>query len=390
MPPSATTVAVYGAGIAGLTAAHKLSRLGYKVSVYETKQGPAWTHGAGSGWLLLRGPSSEFWFNQWVAHLEKCGVHFEWGESLVQLGFDGIRVNSARLQSGAEITFDCHVLAINPFAAAAIIARTAAMGEERELRHFMPLIQDGPHTQVSFRIPFPELIKFPRERTAVVVTDSEFNLTLFAEEQVWKPGVELGSNVKSLWTGTSCVGTVPGRIFNKPVVRCTKEQFIEEVKAQILSCKSLDLLIRKANGGRSLSDFGIDKIEVWHEWRFSPAGIEPLQPKWVTTTNTQAHLPAQTTSIPNLFLAGAHTKTAADVWSIEAAVESGRRAAQAIDPRVKVIPQYKPLWLRVISSIDDKFFSVGAPHFLDLLLGGVLAVTAATLGLLFYQYVFAS
>ena len=316
------------------------------------EEGPAWTQGAGSGWLLLRGPSSEYWFNKWVAQLVAGGVRFCWSESLVEFVYEGKRIASARLQSGAEITADRYVLATNPFAAAAIIARTPALEDERELRRFKPLIQDGPHTQVSFRIPFPELILFPRERTAVVVTDSEFNLTLFAEEQVWKPEVELGGKVKSLWTGTSCVGTVPGRIYKTPVVRCTKEQFIEEVKAQILSCKSLDRLIREANGGRSLADFGIDRVEVWHEWRFSPAGIEPLQPKWVTTTHTQPHLPGQTTSIPNLFLAGAHTKTAADVWSIEAAVESGRRAAEAIDPGVRVIPQYKPLWLRIISSMD--------------------------------------
>lgn len=35
MSSSPTTVAVYGAGIAGLTVAHELSRLNYKVSVYE-------------------------------------------------------------------------------------------------------------------------------------------------------------------------------------------------------------------------------------------------------------------------------------------------------------------------------------------------------------------
>ncbi|MCB1103277.1 MAG: FAD-dependent oxidoreductase [Cephaloticoccus sp.] len=43
------------------------------------------------------------------------------------------------------------------------------------------------------------------------------------------------------------------------------------------------------------------------------------------------HLPRQATPVPNLFLAGAHTRTEADVWSIEGAVESGRRAAQVVD-----------------------------------------------------------
>jgi hypothetical protein len=167
------------------------------------------------------------------------------------------------------------------------------------------------------------------------------------------------------------------------VVRCTKEQFIEEIKAQIFSCQSLDALIKEANGGRGLADFAIGKIEVWHEWQFSPAGIKPLQPKWVTTTHTQAYLPGQATTIPNLFLAGAHTRTAADVWSIEGAVESGRRAAQAIDPRVKVLPQFKPLWLRLLSAVDDGCYAVGLPHLLDLMLGGFILLGFFLLALWF-------
>jgi hypothetical protein len=334
------------------------------------EEGHAWTHGAGDGWLLLRGPSSEYWFNKWVTYLEATGVRLFLKEPLNQLGFDGQKISSAHLQSGAKIEADLYILATNPFAAVEIVARSPALQSERELRRLKPLIQDGPHTQVSFRIAFTEPIRFPRERTAVVVTDSEFNLTPFAEEQVWKPEVDLGRNVQSLWTGTTCVGTVPGRVHKRPVVICTKEQFIDEIKAQILACRSLDNMIREANDGRGLAEFPMDRIEVWHEWRFSPEGIQPLQPKWVTTTNTQSHLPDQATSIPNLFLAGAHTRTEADVWSIEAAVESGRRAARAIDPRVKVISQYKPSWLRVIGWIDDVCFSMGAPHVLDLFFGG--------------------
>lgn len=57
------------------------------------------------------------------------------------------------------------------------------------------------------------------------------DLTLFAEEQVWDKGVDLGQNIKSLWTGTSCISTVPGRIYHKPVNTCTKEEFIEEVRS---------------------------------------------------------------------------------------------------------------------------------------------------------------
>ncbi len=335
------------------------------------EEGPAWTHGAGNGWLLLKGPSSEYWFEPWTAYLQKEGVEFHWQKPLSKIEFDGKKITST-VADDETIVGDFYVLALSPFATAEILSRTPELKKMEVLRLFKPLIQDGPHTQVSFRVPFSEEIRFPRERVAVVVSDSEFNLTLFAEEQVWMKEVDLGENVKSLWTGTSCISSVPGRIYHKPVSLCTKEEFREEVKAQILSCGALDEMIRQANQGKALQDFAMMDIEVWHEWEFSAEGISSYQPKWVTSTTTQHSMPPQTTPLANLFLAGAHTRTQAHVWSIEGAVESGRRAAKAIDSRVAVIDQYIPGWVRMISRIDDIFYAVKAPHVIDLTIAALL------------------
>src|SRR5664280_2764170 len=145
------------------------------------------------------------------------------------------------------------------------------------------------------------------------------------------------------------------------------KQFIDEVEAQLFECGSLDALIRAANNGRNLASYEVLRIEVWHEWTFSPDGIRGRDPKWVNSTHTQPFQPTQATPVPNLVLAGAHTRTAADVWSIEAAVESGRRAAQLIEPDVTVIEQYKPSWLRGFGRIDDELYRLRLPHLLDVL-----------------------
>lgn len=329
-------------------------------------QGEAWRHGSRCGWLLLRGPSSECWFDRWINYLKQIDVDFTWNESLYKLEFDGQKITGAQVSSGESVVADVYVLATNPFAAADIIDRTPELRQQEQLRLFRPLVQDGPHTQVSLRIAFKERIKWPRPRAAIVVADSEFNLTLFGQEQVWDANIHLGQDVRSLWTVTACVATVPGSLHQLPMLRCTKQQFVEEVKAQLYRCESLDALIRQANDGRSLKSFPILRIEVWHEWLFSPEGLSCPQPKWVNTINTQRYLPTQATPIANLVLAGAHTQTQVDVWSIEAAVESGRRAAQVIEPEVQVTPQYKPSWLRAISALDDRCFAIGAPHVLDL------------------------
>lgn len=107
---------------------------------------------------------------------------------------------------------------------------------------------------------------------------------------------------------------------------------------------------------------------MWHEWKFSPEGIRFRQPKWVNRTSNQQFLPTQVTPVANLALAGAHTKTDVDVWSIEAAVESGRRAAQVFEPRVPVLSQYRPWWLRAFGALDNCLYAMGAPNILDVLL----------------------
>ena len=347
-------------------------------------QGPEWVHGSYNGWLLLNAPSNECWFDKWVTYLKKEGVEFFWEEALYKFDFDETKITAAHLKSGTQVNADFYVLAVNPFAAADILKRTPKLAQKNQLCLFEPLVQDGPHTQVSFRVAFAEKISWPVERCALIIADSEFNLTIFAQEQAWQPNVNLGTGIKSLWTGTSCAATVPGRIYGLPVINCTKEQFIKEIVAQLVSCQGLDFLIKEANNGHGLKDFPIVNVEVWHEWLFSPTGIQPKQPKWVNTTNTQPYLPTQATPIPNLFIAGAHTKTETDLWSIEAAVESGRRAAKLINPKVKVLPQYKPLYLRFISAIDDIFFAIGAPHVMDFVVIGLLPVLAIGMFYLLY------
>jgi hypothetical protein len=162
------------------------------------------------------------------------------------------------------------------------------------------------------------------------------------------------------------VSSVAGCVHGLPLEFCTKQQFIDEVQAQLLRCGSIDTLIRQANDGRGLASFPIVRVEVWHEWIFSPDGISGGEPKWVNSTRTQPFQPTQATPVVNLVLAGAHTRTAADVWSIEAAVESGRRAAQLVEPDVTVIAQHKPAWLRRLGRIDDRLYQFRAPHLLDL------------------------
>lgn len=198
------------------------------------------------------------------------------------------------------------------------------------------------------------------------MSGTEYNITLFAQEKAWADSLSLGDEVGSLWTGTACIESVPGHLYGKPVLSCSKEEFLEEVKEQIFQYESLNAEIRKANQGKTLSDFELKEIEVWPEWSFSPSGIKTPWPKWVNNTENQKYLPKQETSIGNLISAGAHTKTQADVWSIEAAVESGKRAARIIEPQTEVINQTAPAWIHYLRLVDDMCYQRGLPHILTI------------------------
>lgn len=354
----------------------------------EDEHGPAWTHGPQDGWLLLSRPSSEAWFDPWVAELRARGVRFEFNAPLEGLslkahsGSEDVRsVRGAVVRSSGSsvaVLADHYVMATTPFAAKNVLERSDPEFVPLWLEHFA-LTQDGPHTQVSFRVAFSEKIRWPRERCAVVLSDSEWNITLFDQEQIFPEGT-LGENVRSLWTGTACVSTMPGRVHGLPLGNCTRQQFEEEILEQIKDCGSLDALLRESNDGRGILDFERVRFEVWSEWAFSPAGIEPLQPKWVNSTTTQPFLPAQDSGFANLSLAGAHTRTTADVWSIEAAVESGRLAARRVDARVPVIEQHRSWWLRAVQAMDDGLYKVGGPNVVDVVLALVCFLAVLLIG----------
>ena len=330
-------------------------------------QGEGWVHKASSGWLLFKGPSSEFWFKPWVEHLTKQGVVFTWNTPLVKLEFNE-KVITGAVTHKEVVTADFYIVAINPYILNTILNKTPSLEQEKELKKIRFLTKDKPHTQISFRIAFKNKIKFPRDRTGVVLSDSPFNITIFAQEQAWSSEIYLGKNIQSLWTGTSCISTIPGDLFNKSVEECTKEEFIQEIKNQVLNCKSLDKILKESNQGKGIKEFEILTIEVWDEWEFTGEGVKYAQPKWVNNTSNQEFVPQQKTSLPNLILSGAHTQTEADVWSIEGAVESGRRAGRVIDTRVSLVNQSLQKWTIILGKIDDVLFYFKMPQILDFII----------------------
>src|SRR5438876_830241 len=95
-----------------------------------------------------------------------------------------------------------------------------------------------------------------------------------------------------------------------------------------------------------------ESFHIWKGWHF-PNDIDytsdPVTgldivwcevPKWVASTRTHDFMPSTQTRFSNLWLAGAHVRTSLpDMYSMEAACESGIRAANCILQKLR-LPQY--------------------------------------------------
>lgn len=340
------------------------------------------------GWLVFNEPINDVWFDPWVKLMKQNGVNFHFNCGLKHLEWCATdrKITRAILTSGAEIKPDIYVLAMNPFITRDILHRNLPlMKSDPQLSKFDNLVADGPHTQISFRLAFGKKIKMCGTN-AVILLDSEYNITIFFQDLAYdKNKVYLGKGVESLWSGTACISTNPGKLFNLPMINLTKEQFIQEVKYQIYKCQELNELVKLNNAGQSLESFPLLHLEIWHSWIFPDIGVTRLNdtlineivspidrlgitskfPKWVNSTNTQAYQPECATSIKNLYLVGAHTKTSADLYSIEGAVESSRILSDILIGESKTIPQKLPTTLSVLRDIDDKLYEKNLPQVLN-------------------------
>ena len=334
-----------------------------KKSHYHTDEGKTWEHKRGTKWHLMKKPTSEAWFDPWIKYLKSKGMKLNLGVSLMNLNMKDGKVDSCSTSAG-RVSADKYVVAINPFEFADIISQNAVLRSNTQMHDCQQLVKNGPNVMISFRIAYSEEIKMPDDKIAFILPDSEFNLTLYPQEYTFDREVYLGKNVKSLWSGTACICYIPGTLFNLPAERCSKEQFIKEVHYQLGRSTQLQEIVAKSNSGRKMTEFPVFKTEVWYEWEFGKSGemIKNQSKKWVTMPNTHQYRPSQKTDFNNLFLAGSHTNTSVVIWSMEGAVESGKRAVKAMGEPVELYTHQKPSWLKPFGVTDNILYSIGFPN----------------------------
>lgn len=322
-----------------------------------------------TNWYFTDRPTSEAWFDPWYQQLKNKNVDFYLSTELQELEF---KDNSAIIAKTTNKSFvaDRYIIALNPYAVSDLY-KNNKLGVDTELEKFNIITRGEEHIQISFRLAFNEKIITP-SRDAFVFADSNLNITIYPQDNFWDPSiVNTMTNIKSLWSGTACITYNYSKIY--PTKRCdelTKEQFLDEVLFEMNECQELNEYVRKYNT-KNFNEFTIIDKEIWYEWEFKNNRLISRNKKWVNTINNNTR-PNNKTKYSNVYIAGSHCETGLSLWSMESAVESGKRCSLQIikdmnikENKIKLYSHSRPL--KSLYKIDDILYDYNIPNVLVLL-----------------------
>jgi len=324
-------------------------------------------------WKVMMKPTSEAWFDPWKEYLESKGVKFEFGKQLVKLNYEDKNIVSSVLSDGTIIKSDEYCLCINPYESIDIF-KNSKMDNLYEQHLSLKTINN----QIGFYIAFNKKINFPKDKNAFVIIDSPFNITFYPQDEHWSKNVNLGENVKSLWSGTC--------IFPQSGIELTREQFITEIIKQIFDSKSLiDLLKNEGNIKEN-----IISAEIYDEWVYIDEQLESKNKKWNNNVFNEKYRPEQKTNYQNFYIGGAHTKTSINIWLMESAVESGKIVSNLIlrknDLKETTLVTHESIWIvKMFQSIDDILYTYNLPNIVDMIIFLILILIIIILIIFFIK-----
>lgn len=321
----------------------------------------------------MGGPTSEMWFDPWIAHLTSLGVHLHGGTSIASLEVAGGQISGVRLADGTLVTGDFYVLATPIDATIGLI--TPAMGA------LDPVLERLRTQSVDSLVSWMVGIQYflyedvPLVRGHTFYPDSPWALTSISQPQFWRDlGLFRkrygGGEVGGLLSIDVSDWNTPGTFIPKIAKECTPDEIAKEIWEQLKAA-----LNGKGPGEQILTD---DLLHSWHlddDLDFT-AGVPPVNRSRLLVHPPGAWdlRPDANTAIPNLVLASDYVRTYTDLASMEGANEAARRAVNTILLRststalpVQTWPLTEPSSFEPWKKLDERLYEHGKPHIFELM-----------------------
>lgn len=323
-------------------------------------------------WYAMVKPTSEAWFDNWVAYLEDLGVKFYLNTQLKKLVHRNGKVIYSELldqTNNKKITIDSgeHCICINPYNAINVF-KESEMNVLYESHRSLETINN----QVGFIIALTEKINFPQQNYGFVIIESPYNITFYPQDHHWCNSVNLGKDVKSLWSGT-CITPYKENGLSKSI-----DEFKESILDQFLNSKHLKKMIKENNNNIEFSKSIVLLIDIYDEWEYKDGIIQSLNKKWVNNVINEEYRPLAKTEYENMYIGGAHCQTSINIWSMESAVESGKIISNEIlnkynKEKCYLYKHESGAIIKLLGHFDDILYDMNLPNILDILI--VLIIT---------------
>lgn len=295
-------------------------------------------------WKVGSAPTSEAWIEP-LAKLSGASISTNDGVKSVRP--DG----ETTMEDGRRVQADVHVIALDPFAAAEVMGTDDSM-----------LLVNN---QIGFvvRAPPGTLRWRTKRENAFVLMSSPWNITFYDQGRFWWKGSG------ALWSGTAIQPRRQGH-GGKSAMEMRRGEVEREILQQFRHSAALGDALEQP------VDWSTVSVHLFEDWQDGPDNtVVSSRPKWVNTYYNEPSRPSQDFS-ERVVVAGAHTQTTINVWSMESAVESGKLAARQVlrrlgrDPNVVPLVTHTKLW----HALDDWLYEKGWPLSLPASVMGVALV----------------
>ncbi len=187
---------------------------------------------------------------------------------------------------------------------------------------------------------------------------------------------------------------MPGILYNKPFIKCSKDEIKEEVWNQILKSYNCSKIATK--NGEKLGQAKILLFYMWDSFYFDDKKkeIDVSEPKFSNNINSLKYQPDHLTEIPNFLFATGYTKTDRYIYSMESAAEAGTLCANEIirkynEKSGESLPLTKihsfsgsVMLLKPLIIIDHILYKLGLPHLSRLTFNSIFLVLVYSIVLL--------
>jgi cytochrome b involved in lipid metabolism len=311
-----------------------------------------------SNWKNMNKPTSEAWFDIWKEYLQSRNVKFIRGE-LKKIKYDNNHIINCELTDNTIISTDEYCFAINPNDACDIFEKSSMTELYTTFENLKTV-----NNQISFFITLKKKVIFPEDMNSIVLVDSDFNITMYSQDNLWCNSVLQKESYKSLWSGTCCQSSSG--------IQLNIDEFKKQILKQIFDCKSfLSILEKKNNYLLTIDD--IQDIELYDEWKYKDGRLQADNKKWVNNMYNDNFKPDSKTIYDNFYISGGHTNTSFPIWSMESSTESGKIVSNLILSKYNkelafVYKHNDNVILNFLGKADNTLYMLGLPNIIYILL----------------------